>query len=203
MWSGGLVRKTTRKDLPVVHPYARGSLQRIGLAAESPHNSLLVNFEQADETFFQDRFAKSSEAPRESRWATWQRLCHVRKVPALPVMAESFHAVCSLLKAGKYRLSAQYVSVAKCKHVEPGFSWTQELDLVRQQAIRSVSRCLGTARLQLDLQRERASSTFTEEPESRGFRTRGPAVVAASWCPLRGIELANVQCEDVSFNKVQ
>ena len=67
MCASGPVRKAARSDIPVVHPYARGSLQRTGAAAESPHNSSLVNFREADELFLQDRFAKSSQAPRESR----------------------------------------------------------------------------------------------------------------------------------------
>ena len=78
-------------------------------------------------------------------------------------MAESLNAVCSLLRAGMYRSAAQNVSIAKCGHVESGFLWTQELDLVCQKAIRWVTRGLGTASLKLDLQLGRASATFAKE----------------------------------------
>ena len=64
--------------------------------------------------------------------------------------------------------------------MESGFPWTQELDLVRQQAMRSVTRGLDTATLKLDLP----------------FQEPGTAVIAASWFLLRGIELANVRCQD-------
>eukprot|EP00439_Symbiodinium_sp_Y106_P003000 s6347_g1.t1 len=67
-------RPKTRSDLPVVHPYARGSLQRIPL--DGGKNS----FENLDEAFLEDRYAASSKAPIESRWKTWQRLCASRSL---------------------------------------------------------------------------------------------------------------------------
>ena len=70
-------RPKTRSDLPVVHPYARGSLQRIPL--DRGNNS----FENLDEAFLEDRYAASSKAPIESRWKTWQRLCASRSLDPL------------------------------------------------------------------------------------------------------------------------
>ena len=70
-------RPKTRSDLPVVHPYARGSLQRIPL--DGGKNS----FENLDEAFLEDRYAASSKAPIESRWKTWQRLCASRSLDPL------------------------------------------------------------------------------------------------------------------------
>ena len=64
-------RAQVRRDIPEVHPYARGSLQRIGLAPGPENDRVVVDLERADREFLQDRFAKSSQAPRESRWVTW------------------------------------------------------------------------------------------------------------------------------------
>ena len=55
------VRPAPRKDAPVVHPYARGSLQRVGISAGSSQGNL--DLAKADEEFALDKFAKTSRAP--------------------------------------------------------------------------------------------------------------------------------------------
>ena len=71
-----------------------------------------------------------------------------RGLEPLPVTVD---LVGSLFKAAKYRSSAQYFAVAKCKHIEAGFQWTQQLDLARSQAIRSIQRGMGPSSPKLDL----------------------------------------------------
>ena len=100
----------SRSDLPVVHPYARGSLQRISLEGQAG------SFDAVDDAFLEDRYARTSRAPIESRWKTWQRLCAARSVGPLPLTQEKIFKVGALLKEGKYRSSAQYFSVAKQRH---------------------------------------------------------------------------------------
>ena len=137
--------KKTRSDLPVAHPYARGSLQRIPLEGGPS------SFEKLDEAFLEDRCAASSKAPIESRWNTWQRLC-----APLPLTQEVIFKVGALLKEGKYLSSAQYFSIAKQRHREAEYPWTDALDLAVQQAVRSISRGLGPSRPKKDLFVDRA-----------------------------------------------
>ena len=145
-----LARPKTRSDLPVVHPYARGSMQRIPL--EGGQGS----FENLDEAFLEDRYAACSKAPIESRWKTWQRLCASRSLDPLPLTQEVIFKVGALLKEGKYRSSAQYFSVAKQRHREAEYPWTDALDLAVQQAVRSISRGLGPSRPKKDFFVDRA-----------------------------------------------
>ena len=53
--------------------------------------------------------------------------------------------------AARYRWAAQYFSVAKEKRAQQGFAWTQDLDLARNQAMRSIPRSMGPAEPKLDL----------------------------------------------------
>ena len=120
----------TRPDVPVVRPYARGSLQRIGVGSTS-------------QRLLDDRFARTSRAPRESCWATWQALCSSRQLQPFPVTVEVINAVGSLFKAGRYWSASQYYSVARSKHVETGHPSCQALEVARSQAIRSIVRGMG------------------------------------------------------------
>ena len=76
------VRPAPRQDVPVAHPYARGSLQRVGLATGSPQGSL--DPQKADEEFALDKFAKTSRAPRQFRWVTWQKMASSRGLASVP-----------------------------------------------------------------------------------------------------------------------
>ena len=88
-----------------------------------------LDLEEADRIFLRDRWAATSQAPRESRWATWTRLSERRGHPPIPVNTQSLFAVGALPKAGGYRSAAQYVSVAKQKHKDAGYvgaqTWTK------------------------------------------------------------------------------
>ena len=136
---------------------------------------------------------------------------HKRNLPSLPVTRESRFAVGALLKAGGYRSSAQYVSVAKQKHREAGFSWGPDLDEARAQCLRSINRGLGLATPKLDLRIENADDRFASLVQRAHLELKVPfddrlefasqACIVACWFTLRGIELANVQARDVIFNR--
>ncbi|CAE7405213.1 unnamed protein product, partial [Symbiodinium necroappetens] len=156
-------------------------------------------------------FLPTCQAPRESRWLTWTRLSAKRGFPNLPVTRESLFAIGALLKAGGYRSSAQYVSVAKQKHREAGFTWGPDLDEARAQCLRSVNRGLGPATPKLDLRIENANDRFASLLQQAYLELKvsfddriqfaAQACIAACWFMLRGIELANVQARDVVFNR--
>ena len=194
-----------RGDLPVVHPYARGSMQRISLEGGAG------SFDALDDAFLEDRYARTSRAPIESRWKTWQRLCAARSLDPLPMTQEKIFKVGALLKEGKYRSSAQYFSVAKQRHREAEYAWTDALDLAVQQAVRSINRGLGPARLKRDLFVDRAPSDLDAQLHAAYSRLQVPAehqfaepcavLAVATWFLLRGIEVANVRCTDLHLNR--
>ena len=203
------VRPAPRKDVPVVHPYARGSLQRVGISQGSSQGHL--DMAKADEEFALDKFAKTSRAPRESRWVTWQKMASSRGLAPVPLSVELIDKVGSILKAARYRSPAQYYAIAKEKHMQQGFAWSPELELARNQAIRSVLRGVGPSEPKLDLEVDKAGDDFANKMASAYFQLQQPehvrlpypaeTVVAASWFLLRGIEIANVTCADVTFRK--
>ena len=193
----------SRSDLPVVHPYARGSMQRVSLEGHEG------SFDAVDDAFLEDRYAKTSRAPIESRWKTWQRLCAARSLDPLPLTQEKIFKVGALLKEGKYRSSAQYFSVAKQRHREADYAWTDALDLAVQQAVRSVSRGLGPARPKRDLFVDRAPSDLNDQllkayerlqvPVEHQFAEPCAVLAVALWFLLRGIEVANVRLVRLSL----
>ena len=131
-----------------------------------------------------------------------------RGMEPLPVTVDLLFALGSLFKAAKYRSSAQYFAVAKCKHIEAGFQWT---DLARSQSIRSIQKGMGPAAPKLDIffdnvrldLAESLSSAYNELEVPIPTRVKEPYVTAltAVWFLLRGIEIANVFGSDVKFNK--
>ncbi|CAE7275931.1 yciC, partial [Symbiodinium sp. CCMP2456] len=205
--------KKSRQDIPQVLPRTRGSLQRLGIEPSPAGNNeaAQLDLEEADRLFLRDRWAATSQAPRESRWVTWTRLSDRRGFPAIPVSRQSLFSVGALLKAGGYRSTAQYISVAKQKHKQAGFVWGPDLDEARAQALRSINRGLGPSTPKLDLRLENAGPRFTQEvnvafdelrvPQADRIRFAAQACITACWFMLRGIELANVQGRDITFNR--
>ena len=89
-----------------------------------------------------------------SHLATWT-LFHTRVYgpvhgsnwsPVLPLIPEQVIAVASLFKAGGYRSFANYWSSIKSKHLDEGFTWTENLTHVGRWTTRSVLRGIGPAR---------------------------------------------------------
>ena len=105
----------------------------------------------------------------------------------------------ALLKAGRYRSAAQYYAVAKAKHIEVGFDWTQQLDLARSQEIRSIPRGMDPATAKMDWMFDNITASFAEQP----LRMEEPFATSltAIWFLLRGIEIANLVRGDVRFNR--
>ena len=131
--------------------------------------------------------------------------------PAVPITRQSLFAVGALLKAGGYRSASQYISVAKQHHKEAGHVWGPDLDEARAQALRSINRGLGPANPKLDLKLESAGPRFVQEvkmafdelrvPLAERIRFAAQACITACWFLLRGIELANIQARDITFNR--
>ena len=89
--------------------------------------------------------------------------------------------------------------------------WGPDRDEARAQALRSINRGLGPSTPKLDLKLESAGLRFVQEVNmafdelnvlsGERIRFAAQACVTACWFMLRGMELANVQARDVTFNR--
>ena len=77
--------KKERQDIPEVKPRTRG----LEPSPSGHSEPVTLDLNEADRLFLQDRWAASSQAPRDSRWATWTRLSEKRGIPSLPVTKDS------------------------------------------------------------------------------------------------------------------
>ncbi|CAE7040700.1 ftsH [Symbiodinium sp. CCMP2592] len=205
LFNRSVARPRTRSDAPVVHPYQRGS--RVVAAAVQGETAL----EQADKAFQEDKFARSSRGPRESRWKLWCSLAEQRGLPPLPITVDLIDKIGALFKQARYRSAAQYYSVAKSEHRAQGYEWSPSLDHAVAQAVRSITRGMGPSAAKLDFPLESCSRSLELDIERAyvslqvptGSRIEAPADtgIVAAWFLLRGLEISSVVCEDVSFSK--
>ena len=115
------------------------------------------------------------------------------------------------MKVGRYRSAAQYFAIAKSRHIEAGHTWSQQLDLARAQAIRSITRGIGPAATKLHISFDNVrldfsfalTKAYTEMEVPMSLRVKEPfaTAITALWFLLRGIEVAGVKGEDVRFNR--
>ena len=82
---------------------------------------------------------RSAGDTSETNWNTWQELHYAYWHPwdpsqdALPLTPLKLHIVGCLFKAGGYRTTKNYLSIAHQKHVEAGASWTEQLELAGEE----------------------------------------------------------------------
>ncbi len=206
--------KRRRRDLPDVHQNRRGSVARIEEALDS--NGLGPASSDIDRVFQDDKFAKTTQGPRESRWKTWQKLAKLRNLPALPITVELVDRVGAAFKAGKYRSASLYFSRARQEHVD---QFKQHLpadvEAAITRAIRSINRGKGPDKPKDSFRLEQLdNSDKADDFESfaiRHLRDHGipedelplsclTIVVESTWFLLRGIELAAALREDWTFD---
>ena len=134
---------------------------------------------------------------------------HPVSLDPLPLTQEVIFKVgASLRKASTGPALSTSVS-QKQRHREAEYPWTDALDLAVQQAVRSISRGLGPSRPKKDLFVDRACPDLPGRlaqaydrlgvPREHRFAEPLSVVTVALWFLLRGIEIANVKCKDVSF----
>ena len=131
-------RTPGRRDVRIVRPFARGSLQRVGRQGDQAQ--LDLDLDVADQEFMEGGFVRTSRA--------WRKMAVSRRLSPLAALTVN---LINKVGAARYRWAAQYFSVAKEKHIQQGFAWTRDLDLARNQAMRSIPRSMGPAEPKLDL----------------------------------------------------
>lgn len=190
-----------RRDAPVIRHSRRGSAEKAASALQCKGLASL----EAD--LIQDKVAKSSIQPTTTAWKTWKRM-HRRALQNrnyLPLTPSGFVAIGALFKAGDYRSFPNYASVAKARHLEYGYRWSQLLNHTRSWVTRSVLRGIGPARQSCPLQHHRVLELpHDEEALSPG----GPlhpvrTAILATLFLLREIECSTAVLSSWSFDKTR
>ena len=153
---------------------------------------------------FDEQFSSStSRAPKNSRRKLVSEVLGIKAGGGdiLPLSAGSLkHLAATLWKSG-YSSAELYIVEAKLMHVEEGYEWTSQLDLMMKRCKRGVSRNLGP--------RKKANEVSTEK-RHRARSCSSPAkspihfpkelfFFAMVWM-LRGIELVRLLVSDVTVN---
>jgi hypothetical protein len=130
-----------RKDAPIIN-YSRGA------SSSKSHNS---DFNRSEllERLESDVSARSAQSSNNSLTKTWTKFHHewfLGKTEPFPITSEALKAVAALFKARGYRSFENYLSRAKREHILFGFAWTQELDIIARDCVRSVTRGVGPSR---------------------------------------------------------
>ena len=202
--------KKRRRDIPDVHPRRRGNFARTEAAVASG---------DIDAIFEADKFAKTTQGPRESRWQTWLRFAALRKLDPLPLTVYLVDKMGAAFKAGGYRSAHLYFCRARQEHVdrykaEP----TPDVDAAIQHAKRSCNRGMGPDKPKdsfcLEVLDDGDSSdkftTFVHEHlRSHGVPSGSvplnciAVVVCATWFLLRGLEIATAKLGDWTFDEAR
>lgn len=147
-------RHRTRSDQPSVRVQGSAS-SALALRAAASKNTR----EEAMRGLEADMFAASSLGPQLALLRTWKRFHDSwfdNTVEVFPITSYSLRAISAMFKMGGYASFRNYVYAAKAQHVRLGFAWTQEMDRVMKDCIRSVLRGAGPAKRSSPLDLARA-----------------------------------------------
>ena len=155
---------------------------------------------------FDDQFtSSSSRAPKESRRKLVKSVLESleAKGQALPLTAKSFKFLGAVLWKANYKSAELYLTEAKLMHVEMGFEWTAQLDLMMKRCKRGgAARDRGPRNKAPEVgQAKRAKMRKATLP--RGVKVLYPKelfVFAMVWM-LREVELSKFIREDIKIRE--
>ena len=188
-----------RKDAPkAVYGVAKGTRPTTQLS-NLERQRLLGNYEC-------DVRAVSATSTSESLWHTWA-FYHQRwfgaNEPVLPITVQSVQAVVAQMKDQEYASIANYISIAKDKHIGHGHTWNEFLSREARRGTRSGTRGRGAAKQDEELDLDAA---FTLDIGSDPLVPGGMcnfmwALEVGTFFVLREIELSTSLASAVSVNK--
>ena len=151
----------------------------------------------------QDEYARSAQAPRDSRWKTWCRIAGAWGLQPLPLTVELVQAIAAALKQAGYRSAEQYFSIAKQHHIEETRSLPQQdVLLAIRRATRSVARGLGGPARKDAFRIEGLAPARLHAPSQSVVRQEDIAdplrlALLGAWFMCRGIELLCARTEHI------
>ena len=196
-----------RRDIPDLHQRQRGNLTRASIA---------IDEDDIDTAFQADKFAKTTQAPRESRWQTWQRMAAKRGLDPLPLTVQLVDKMGAAFKAGRYRSANLYFCRARQEHVDKYKTHlSADVEAAIKHANRSITRGMGPDKPKdsfcLELMDDRDNpdefNAFARRhcyehgiPEGELPFNYLAIVVLATWFLLRGLEIASAKLQDWTFD---
>ena len=135
------------------------------------------------------------------RLVWWEARAKRRGIEPYPLDHYKLKLAAGLLKSGQYRSAGQCLYTVKKAHIEQGFDWKPDLDVLLGDLRRSCARGLGGTRQAAPLPMGAMSTTqrFCSTEWPRGWE----AIVVGSWWLLREVELASLRKEDIRFTEGQ
>ena len=153
-----VTRTRTRSDQPVVS-LAQSSSRTDALAAALSDTAREAALQSLDD----DVYAKTSLGPQVALLKTWRKF-HVswfmQETPVFPITIRSLRAVSAMFKAGRYSSFKNYLYAAKGQHLKLGHQWTQALEKIAKDCIRSVMRGVGPAKRSLPVDADKVMETL-------------------------------------------
>ena len=122
---------------------------------------------------------------------------------SFPLTPAKIHGVGTLLKAGGYRSTKNYLHVAKVAHIDAGFKWTDDLALASTRFTASTLRGMGPPRQSEPIDFEQAAkASYGDEPviDKGPVGTRNLVVVFTFWL-LRELEGSTALRRNLRVNK--
>ena len=153
---------------------------------------------------FDEQFSSStSRAPRNSRRKLVTDILSIKAGggEVLPLSAESLKYLAATLWKSGYGSAELYIVEAKLMHVEEGYEWTSQLDLMLKRCKRGVSRNLGPRKKANEVPTEkRMLARETPSPAKSPIHFAKELFFFAMVWMLRGIELVRMLISDVTVN---
>ena len=176
--------------------YNRGSQKRALEIASSERER-----DNAVLDFRRQFFAETTAQSREAQLRLWDQLSACAGFTQLQLTAEHVVVVAAILKSAGYRSAFAYVSVAKHRHIDSAFPWTEQLVQTYRNVKRACLRDIGppsrAAPFLLDFCQKLPES-------SQPLIEKGPVApralcVVSVWWLLREIEASHAKLADISF----
>ena len=173
---------------------------RIGTAAGLDRTEL---DEGAIEELQDLKAAKGTLEARHARVRWWTTRCAARKLAPWPITTVKLRLAAALLRRGGYRSAPAYLYAIKRANVTRGHSWTDLLQVELSDAVRATTRGLGPAAQAEPFDLDAVAKLVDEgvQIKVQGNTPERPvdAVLVASWCLLREMELSTATVGQVSF----
>ena len=168
-----------------------------------------AKLEAAVEALQRDKFARTSNRPRETWWTTWARFHQeaMPHIPVLPLTAHVINVVSALFKVGQYVSFHNYAQRAKTEHMGTvsahGVPWSVELERCLKDCTRSVLRGLGAAQQSLPLDPLPIPALRLGDAAIAVGGPAGPGrfLVAGAFFMCREVEIANADFAHVTVGQ--
>ena len=190
---------TSRADTPVVQAYTRGNKKLLFDLASNASARQRCASELEDLAY-----TSKAQETRESRLRLWDDLATRAQLETTQFNVTLVYTLMGLLKKAGYRSAAQYLHVARQRHVSDGGIVSPRTSMACARAERAARRGRGPGKQAQPLPLARFSElpAQSEELVPGGYTNPRRAMVSAAWRLLRETELSHRRARDVRWYAV-